>query len=417
MAEKGKLRALDPLLHPQYDDMLHKKSSFVEHFYQLVTQSIEPPFAISIDGLWGTGKTTVMQMLQNKLQERDGGHPVFWFNPWEYRKTGDVVLAFLQQLAAENRNRLQEMKESGGKIFKVLALLGMEAIVKISTGAMYSLDDVKEAFKQIESQQAPHEKYIDLIASIKEEFRELINTISKEYDDKPVLIFFDDLDRCLPDDAIALLEALKNLFVTPKCQSIFVCGIDTHIAKQFIKAHYKDIEDTFAINYFRKIFNLTVSMPHSSDMKMLLIHHIQDLYGWDEQRAEELANTVYYTGLQAEMESVRKYLNVINNFYMFQKFNPKCKDDKEKEFILHLFIVKEAWQPLYEQIVKKASRERTRNMRNLLLNVVTTTHKLGEYSLTERQWSFLSDYFTSERTSFHELNLAEDFLYKYPTLT
>ena len=145
--------------------------------------------------------------------------------------------------------------------------------------------------------------------------------------------------------------------------------------------------------------------------------HIQDLYGWDEQQVEQLANTIYYTGLQAEMESVRKYLNVINNFYTFQKFNPKCKDDTEKKFVLHLLIVKEAWQPLYEQIVKKALRERTRNMRNLLLNVVTNTHKLGEYLLTERQSSFLSDHFTSERTPFHELSLAEDFLYKYPTLT
>jgi thymidylate kinase len=79
------LYALDPLLNPRYEDMLHVSSSFVEHFYRLITASVKPPFAISIDGLWGTGKTTVMQLLQSKLQGRDGGYPVFWFNPWEYQ--------------------------------------------------------------------------------------------------------------------------------------------------------------------------------------------------------------------------------------------------------------------------------------------------------------------------------------------
>jgi hypothetical protein len=46
--EKRKLRALDPLLYDSCEDQLHKQSSFVEHFYQLVTQE-ECPVKIMID--------------------------------------------------------------------------------------------------------------------------------------------------------------------------------------------------------------------------------------------------------------------------------------------------------------------------------------------------------------------------------
>ena len=73
------LRALDPLLHTN-EDVLH--TEFVARFYELITQSIQPPYAISIDGLWGAGKTTIMRTLQEKLDNAD--YPVFWYNPWKY---------------------------------------------------------------------------------------------------------------------------------------------------------------------------------------------------------------------------------------------------------------------------------------------------------------------------------------------
>ncbi len=411
-----KLRALDPLLHQLDQDMLHTKSLFVEHSYELITQSVDPPFAISIDGLWGTGKTTVMKMLQNQLEKAD--FPIFWFNPWEYRQTQSIVLAFLQCLAAKHKDRIKEMQKSGGKILQVLLQSGLEAGLKIYTKGNLSLKGIKETFKEIEKGQHSFDNYQNSIETAKEEFKELIDCISKKHSDKPVIIFFDDLDRCLPDDAIKLLEALKNLFVTPECKAIFICGIDTRVAKQFISKHYSDIEEGFAINYFRKIFNLTVSMPYSPDIYELLIDYIGKLYGWDDpngQKTRKLANMVYTRGLQTEMSSVRKYLSVINNFYAFQKYNPTYEFNTENDFIVHLLIVKEAWQPLYEIIVKEALKNRLENMDGLVSNLVSNLTEHHKERLLPEQGKFLRDYFIDPIYPFHKLILA-DFLFKYPTL-
>src|SRR5262249_49726824 len=54
----------------------------------------KPPLTIAIDGEWGTGKTSLMRMLENELHAV--GFPTVWFNPWHHQKE-DVMLAALVQ--------------------------------------------------------------------------------------------------------------------------------------------------------------------------------------------------------------------------------------------------------------------------------------------------------------------------------
>ncbi|PIE35998.1 hypothetical protein CSA56_01655, partial [candidate division KSB3 bacterium] len=345
-----KLRALDPLLHEEthrLNDVLHDESDFIERFYQLLDDAVEPPFAISIDGPWGTGKTTVMKILKDTCMDR--GYPVFWFNPWKYSQNSTVVLAFLQALARNHKDALLSIEASGGKILRALLDIGMGTALSSLTHGKVSIDDVKKALRK---QDLRFESHKDMVQIIEDEFYDLVKAISKP--GKPLIIFLDDFDRCLPQDAVQLLESLKNLFVTKKgCQVIFICGIDTRVAKNFIRDHYK-VGEEFAINYFRKIFNLTVSMPYSEKLEELLLQHIQELYSWDDPdgaQAEKLAERLVDLGRRAKISSVRKYLNVIHNFFAFLQFNPNYTFDMEHDFILYLQIIKEAWQPLYEKIL------------------------------------------------------------------
>ena len=387
-----KLRALDPLLYPIEEDIIHNESKFIDHFYDLITDAIQPPYAVSIDGLWGTGKTTVMKLLQSKLEEAN--FPAAWFNPWEYRQTDSVVLAFLQVLAEQHKDLIREMKGSGFKMLRVLLESGIDVGLKLITKNNLSLKDIKDGFDSVEKEESlSFEKYENTIETIKEEFLELTRAISKKHENKPLIIFFDDLDRCLPDDAIQLLEALKNLFVTKDCPAIFICGIDTHIAKQFISAHYSGIEEMFSINYFRKIFNLTISMPFGTNIYDLLLQYIKDQYDWekeDNKKAEALAKMVYDGGLQAQIYSLRKYLNIIDNFNIFLKFNPGYTFRPDADFIVHLLLLKEAWQPLYEELIQGALKNRTANMEKLVYELIRKRDDGNRPSFIKRR--FLSAY-------------------------
>jgi nucleoside-triphosphatase THEP1 len=411
-----KLRALDPLLYPVDEDIIHKESSFIEHFYRLITRSIQPPYAISIDGLWGTGKTTVMKILEDKLKK--SGFPVFWFNPWEYRQTDSVVLAFLQCLAAEYKSFLKETKKSGKKILRVLLESGLDVGLKMVTKNNLSLQGIKDSLGSVEEDQSPsYEKYENTIEAIKKEFVALIDSISKKNKNNPVVIFFDDLDRCLPDDSIQLLEALKNLFITKGSKCIFICGIDTRIAKQFISTHYNGIEEMFAINYFRKIFNLTISMPFSSNIYDILLKYIKEQYEWEDPQGKKnisLAKIVTEAGLQAEIYSLRKYLNIIDNFNAFRKFNPDYDFTPEKDFIVHLLVLKEAWQPVYEELIRNALKNHDFPISRLIIELKTNASSNGK-TITENTRKFLEKYFLTDKE--FSMECLYQWMVKYPTLT
>lgn len=412
----GKLRALDPTLYPieSLEDAFYQKNKFVERFYELITKSIEPPFAISVDGLWGSGKTTLMKLLQKRLQDN---YSTFWFNPWEYRKTDSVVLAFLQNLAAEHQDEINELTESGGKIFKVLLKLGIGEALKIYTKGNVSLGDIEKDLKEIEAGQATsYENYRNGVETVKKEFKELINRIGAKYSEKKVIIFFDDLDRCLPDDAIQLLEAVKNLFVIQGCQVIFICGIDTRVAKKFIGSHYKGLEENFAINYFRKIFNLTISMPYQKSVYAMLADHIKPLYtnsikDWNDEKSDALAKMIYTRGLQAEISRARTYLNIVHNLYAFLRFNPNYQFNQESDAVLHLLVVKEAWQSLYETLGREALKNRLETMGELVGRLLTEE----QGKLASEQTAFLQHYFVDSRSPFSRMVFA-DLLFDYPTL-
>ncbi|MCP4401893.1 MAG: hypothetical protein GY801_31910 [bacterium] len=409
-----KLRALDPLIHHDLldEDLLHKESDFVERCYQLVDDVVEPPFAISIDGLWGTGKTTVMQMLRRKFQDR--WYPIFWFNPWKYSRNSTVVLSFLQALTREHQSALLQIEKSGGKIMRVLLDIGMGSALSALTGGGVSLDDVKKSFKK---EDLPFETHQDLVKILEEEFKELVNAISaaQKYQNKPLIVFLDDFDRCLPQDAIQLLEALKNLFVTKGCQVVFICGIDTRVAKNFIRDHYKVTEE-FAINYFRKIFNLTLSMPYSKNLEHLLEEYIQELYVWEdsgESNTKKLAQKLVDLGRRAEISSVRKYLNVLNNFFAFLHFNPGYDFDPTHDFVLTLYVLKEAWQPLYESMVLSALDFKQRSMSEVVERLKEEAAQ-KETVFPAAQAELLKTYFAAGGV-FEKKKLALE-LEKFPTL-
>lgn len=428
MVDTHKLHALDPFLHPFGKEVLEVEDAFVEHFYQLLTEAIEPPFAISLDGLWGTGKTTIMQRLQYKLEEDE--YPTFWFNPWEYSQTEHVALAFLQCLASTYQDSLKKIAQSGQKIFQVLLKAGIGAALKIYTKGNVSLQTVEEDLKSIEGENSPsYEVYENSVETIKTEFVELIERISQDHHNKPVIIFFDDLDRCLPQNAIQLLEALKNLFVVSFSKNgvyktshvIFICGIDTRVAKQFIKKHYHELEDTFAVNYFRKIFNLTLSMPYNLNIESILQTYIRKVYpsleDWDDPDGDTsaaLATIISNLGKKAKLASVRKYLNVVHNFYVFQRFNPKpAYVFKPKEiFILYLLILKEAQQTLYERLVQDSLQHDLLDLEDIVKGLQTSWKGAD---LTAEQTLFLQDYVLDEHLHFHDIKLAE-WLLTYPTL-
>lgn len=166
-----KLKALDPILYPIEEDLVHQKSNFINNFFKFTTEGIIPPYAISVDGLWGTGKSTLMSLLSKRLENEN--YPIFWFNPWEYRQSENIVLAFIQKLSVKYHDEIQDLYETGNRLFYTLVETGANAFLKIVTKGTLSLSDLKDSEKSFKSEKKTEyliRDYFDIIESLKNEF-------------------------------------------------------------------------------------------------------------------------------------------------------------------------------------------------------------------------------------------------------
>jgi hypothetical protein len=70
----------------------------------LTSESTHPPLVISIEGRWGSGKSSFMHQLQSDLESR--GHVLtVWFNPWRHDKEESLWAAFALQFLSEVRKK------------------------------------------------------------------------------------------------------------------------------------------------------------------------------------------------------------------------------------------------------------------------------------------------------------------------
>lgn len=56
----------------------------------LTNQDTKPPLVLSIEGEWGSGKTSFMLQLKKELNE----HSTIWFDPWRYDKEEELWAVF-----------------------------------------------------------------------------------------------------------------------------------------------------------------------------------------------------------------------------------------------------------------------------------------------------------------------------------
>ena len=167
------------------------------------------PMTLAIQGDWGTGKTSIMQMVCNQLNS-DKVHSI-WFNTWQFSQFNmgeQLPLLMMSKLISAVSDKNTEAIATVKKLLFGMAGLTISGI----TGGAGSAD-IKEMVSA---------DFVKEIDSLKESFDKLIE--EKAGDDGRVVVFIDDLDRLQPGKAVELLEVLKVFLDCKKC--VFVLAID-----------------------------------------------------------------------------------------------------------------------------------------------------------------------------------------------
>ena len=174
----------------------------------------DTPMTISIQGSWGSGKTSIMRMVQNRIQDKV--LPVF-FNTWQFSQFdlgNDLPLSMI-------RFFLEEIGAQQDKLYKALNFMGsmttMIANAAIKTASGGAVDGIFGGDKKEED--LAH-TIKDLHDSLQKHVQEACAKTKKDR----IVVFVDDLDRLVPTKAMELLEVLKLFFDCKQC--VFVLAID-----------------------------------------------------------------------------------------------------------------------------------------------------------------------------------------------
>ncbi len=95
------------------------------------------------------------------------------------------------------------------------------------------------------------------------------------------------------------------------------------------------------------------------------------------------------------------------------KFNPGYNFDPENDFIVYLLVLKKAMQPVYEELIQSALKNRDFPMNRLIIDLKSNASSKGK-SITESQGKFLDEYFIFNK------KFGQEYLYQWmvnhPTL-
>lgn len=228
----------------------------------------DTPITIALQGEWGSGKTSLMNLLRYNLCDMDDApyYPI-WINTWHYslmKTPQQTIISILEGIIHQigelnpSKQNWEESKRKIGGLFKKMATVG----TKVAAGAV-GIDGglVDELFEGGENSAASSD-----IVKLKSEISKLIEEALATNASKQGFTFYiDDLDRIDPPVAVEILELLKNIFDLEKC--VFVLAIDYDVVIKGLKPKFGDLTDANERefrSFFDKIIQLPFSMPVAS---------------------------------------------------------------------------------------------------------------------------------------------------------
>jgi predicted KAP-like P-loop ATPase len=220
------------------------------------------PVTVGMEGDWGSGKTTMLELLAAELAQ-DRSVVVIHTHPWEYDPVTDPkatliaeVLGAIHAAAGERENLTERAREK----FKALARrIQVSKLIKLGVNSALSMglpkiDEVLGLFlEDAETVSDP------TLQGFREEFQALM--AEDLTDIQRVVVLVDDLDRCLPETVIAALEAVKLFLSVPKMA--FVLAADRRAVAHAVATKYLPSPQAAELGrqYLEKIVQIPVRVP------------------------------------------------------------------------------------------------------------------------------------------------------------
>lgn len=230
---------------------------------------------LAIDAPWGEGKSYFGRNWAKAL--KDDGHKVVFIDAFEQDYVEDpflLITAEISHVLDDGQGAVKSLHEKAANVMKSILPIGTKALInmagRLALGSTDLADSLKETLESASDDMSESSKkwVEDRLAgfSLEKEslqnFREELTRFASGQD-KPVILFIDELDRCKPSFAVNLVERLKHFFDVPNI--VFILLLNREQLERAVKGIYGT--ETDSAKYLGKFVNFFFQLPRKATVK------------------------------------------------------------------------------------------------------------------------------------------------------
>lgn len=268
-------------------------NEIAESIRDIITEKELMPISVGVFGDWGAGKSTILELTAKALKEEDQEYIQIQFDAWTFQGYDDAKAALLETIAVQLieaaadddelrtkaldfANRIDKIRLMGWVVEGAATISGMPtfgAIQNLFGAASDASDDDEDDDLDLDDIQSDAKalgkigkKSKGLVKPKKKfsppkeikEFRKSYTSLLEAFD-RPVIVYVDNLDRCLPENTISTLEAIRLFLFMPN--TAFVIAADPDMIRLAIPHFHKGASVRHQTDYLDKLIQIPVHVP------------------------------------------------------------------------------------------------------------------------------------------------------------
>lgn len=294
------------------DDKLNR-GKFAESLAQAVlNHKKEHCLTISLNGKWGSGKTSIIKMVEDYWNQSNSDNIVVHFNPWYFSNNDNLLFQFFNILSNISANEFTKHVNKDN-----LKKLGKSLINMTSFSLNFGLGSVN-IDPEVNNALSDEETLLSLKDKISKDFRKLNNK---------VIIIIDDIDRLSDNEIKQIMMLVKSLADFPKV--VYILSFD----KDAVVGSLKNLKVYNPEMFLEKIIQIPIVVPEirASQLDKLVIFYLNEFYknynADDETYKKDFFDIYSYLRLFFDnLRDLYRYVNVITFYFSVFKDNVNIND-------------------------------------------------------------------------------------------
>ncbi len=218
------------------------------------------PMTVAVQGGWGCGKTSLLNLVQAKLSDQ----PVetIWFNTWQFAQlnleselTWSMLGLLLRKLDGDRSTTDLLDKLRGAAVNAAKLAGGMAANVALNQLGL----SLGGRGNPVQPETSTWSVAVDELTQLRDRLRAAVDGRLAKTSKQRVIVFVDDLDRLPPRRAVELLEVVKVFLDLPRC--VFVLAVDYGIVTSGVRDKYPGTDDMTGRRFFDKLIQVPFVVP------------------------------------------------------------------------------------------------------------------------------------------------------------